>query len=168
MNYGGNYACGETEVKPRTFGNQSEGKRTETLEVARAEAERIRKIGQADAEAISFIGKAQAEAMKLKAAAYANYGTAGVTAMIAQSLPQIAAEVSAPLSKVSEIVIIGGNKDGGNGLVTELVKTVGTLNPAVKSLTGIDLAAAVGHKLQPSSAESASHGHRASDKSARK
>lgn len=57
----------------------AEGKRTETLEVARAEAERIRKIGQAEAEAIAAVGKSQAETMKAKAASYANFGNAGVS-----------------------------------------------------------------------------------------
>ena len=33
-----------------------------------------------------------------------------VTAMVAAALPQVAAEVSAPLSRVNEIVIIGSNK----------------------------------------------------------
>ena len=50
--------------------------------MARAAAERIRKIGQADAEAIAFTGKAQAESMKLKAGAYANFGSAGVSGSI--------------------------------------------------------------------------------------
>ncbi len=57
----------------------AEGKRSETLEVARAEADRIRKIGQAEAEAIALIGKAQAESMKAKAGSYANFGNAGVS-----------------------------------------------------------------------------------------
>jgi regulator of protease activity HflC (stomatin/prohibitin superfamily) len=49
------------------------------LEVARAEAERIRKIGQAESEAIAAVGKAQAESMKAKAVSYANFGNAGVS-----------------------------------------------------------------------------------------
>ena len=57
----------------------AEGKRTQTLEEARGEAERIRKIGEAEAGAIAAVGKAQAEAMRLKAAAYSGFGTAGVS-----------------------------------------------------------------------------------------
>lgn len=57
----------------------AEGRRTETLEVARAEAERIRKIGQAESEAIAAVGKSQAETMKAKASSYANFGNAGVS-----------------------------------------------------------------------------------------
>ena len=36
----------------------------------------------------------------------------------------------------------------GSSLVGELTKTFGTLNPAIKGLTGIDLAAAIGQKLK--------------------
>lgn len=39
---------------------------------------------------------------------------------------------------------------GESSLVGELTKTIGSLNPAVKSLTGIDLAAAIGGKLNKS------------------
>lgn len=57
----------------------AEGKRTQTLEEARGDAERIRKIGEAESEAIAAVGKAQAEAMRLKATAYTNFGSAGVS-----------------------------------------------------------------------------------------
>ena len=57
----------------------------------------------------------------------------------------------------------------GTNLVGELVKTFGSLQPAVKSLTGIDLAAAIGHKLQPgASGADVAHAHRSSEKSAKK
>lgn len=88
----------------------AEGRRTETLEVARAEADKIRKVGQAEAESIAAVGKAQAETMKAKAASFSHFGHAGITAMVTQQLPQIAAEVSAPLGKIEDILIIGGNK----------------------------------------------------------
>ena len=89
----------------------AEGKRTQTLEAARAEAERIRKIGGAEALAIelvsldfipidcaeSFIshlsflkvGKAEAERMRMKAAVYKQYGDAAIMNIVLESLPKV-------------------------------------------------------------------------------
>ena len=50
-------------------------------------------------------------------------------------LPQIAAEVSAPLAKTDEIVLIGGS----DRTTQEINKLVGTLPPAIQALTGVDL-----------------------------
>jgi hypothetical protein len=48
---------------------------------------------------------------------------------------QIAAEVSAPLVKTDEIVLIGGS----DRTTQEINKLVGTLPPAIQALTGVDL-----------------------------
>ena len=48
---------------------------------------------------------------------------------------QIAAEVSAPLAKTDEIVLIGGS----DRTTQEVNKLVGTLPPAIQALTGVDL-----------------------------
>lgn len=48
---------------------------------------------------------------------------------------QIAAEVSAPLSKTDEIVLIGGN----DNTTAEISRLVGQIPPAVNALTGVDL-----------------------------
>ena len=48
---------------------------------------------------------------------------------------QIAAEVSAPLAKTDEIVLIGGQ----DRTTQEVSKLVGTLPPAVQALTGVDI-----------------------------
>jgi flotillin len=49
---------------------------------------------------------------------------------------QIAAEVSAPLAKTDEIVLLGG---GESNLTGELTRLVGQVPPAVHALTGVDL-----------------------------
>merc|ERR1712227_659995 len=64
----------------------AEGKRTQTVESARAEAEK----------------------MRMKASAYKQYGDAAIMALVLEALPQIAAEVAAPLAKTDEIVLLGG------------------------------------------------------------
>jgi len=130
----------------------AQGKRTQTVEVAKAEAERIKAIGEAEASSVQAVGESEAERLRRKAAAFKSYGDAAVMAMVLESLPQIAAEVSAPLAKTDEIVMLGGS-----GCLTEgVTKLVGELPPAVKSLTGVDmnkmfskLAAGAGGKQVP-------------------
>ena len=48
---------------------------------------------------------------------------------------QIAAEVSAPLAKTDEIVLIGGQ----DKTTAEVSKLCGSLPPAVQALTGVDI-----------------------------
>lgn len=113
----------------------AQGKRTQTVEVARAEAEKIKMLGAADAYAIEAVGKAEAERMRMKAAAYKQYGDAAVMSLVLESLPKIAAEVAAPLSKTDEIVLIGGE----DRIISEVTKLASQLPPTVQALTGIDL-----------------------------
>ncbi|XP_023211004.1 flotillin-2-like [Centruroides sculpturatus] len=67
----------------------AQGKRTQTVEVARADAEKIKMIGGAEAYAIEAVGKAEAEQMRMKAAAYKQYGDAAITSLILDSLPKV-------------------------------------------------------------------------------
>ncbi|XP_067130404.1 flotillin-2-like [Centruroides vittatus] len=113
----------------------AQGKRTQTVEVARADAEKIKMIGGAEAYAIEAVGKAEAEQMRMKAAAYKQYGDAAITSLILDSLPKIAAEVAAPLAKTDEIVLVGGE----GGITHEVNKLVSQLPPTVQALTGVDL-----------------------------
>lgn len=67
----------------------AEGKRTQTVESARAEAERIKKIGSAEAYAIEQVGKAEAERMRMKANVYKMYGDAAIMNIVLESLPKV-------------------------------------------------------------------------------
>merc|ERR1712112_567383 len=87
----------------------AEGERSKVLASARGESDRIKLLGSAEARAVEAVGRAEAEQMRMKAAAYAQYGDAAVMSLVLEALPQIAAEVSAPLSKTGEIVLIGGS-----------------------------------------------------------
>merc|ERR1719325_80426 len=118
----------------------AEGMRTKTVESAKAEGEKIRLIGAADARAVEAVGRADAERMRMKASAYKQYGDAAILSLVLESLPQIAAEVSAPLAKTDQIVLIGG----GNNTTHEVNKLMGTLPPAIQALTGVDLTGALG------------------------
>ncbi|XP_064612370.1 flotillin-2-like [Liolophura sinensis] len=117
----------------------AEGQRTQTVENARAEAERIRLIGGSEAAAIEAVGKAEAEKMRLKASAYKQYGDAAMISLVLDTLPKIAAEVSAPLMKTEEIVLIGDDRTTG-----EVSRLVSQLPPAVQALTGVDLSKVLG------------------------
>jgi flotillin len=118
----------------------AEGQRTKTVEAARADGEKIRLIGAAEARATEAVGRAEAERMRMKASAYKQYGDAAILSLVLEALPQIAAEVSAPLAKTDQIVLIGG----GNNTTHELNKLMGTLPPAIQALTGVDLTGALG------------------------
>merc|ERR1719492_619443 len=118
----------------------AEGKRTQTVEGARAEAERVRLIGASEARAIEAVGRAEAEKMRMKASAYKQYGDAAIMALVLEALPQIAAEVAAPLAKTDEIVLLGG----ADKTTTEANKLLGQLPPAVQALTGVDVTGALG------------------------
>ena len=85
--------------------------RTQTVEAARADGEKIRLIGAAEARATEAVGRfshplsrllklqlktflrAEAERMRMKASAYKQYGDAAILSLVLEALPQIAAEV---------------------------------------------------------------------------
>merc|ERR1719201_2441047 len=118
----------------------AEGNRTRVVEVAKAEGEKIKLIGGAEARATEAVGRAEAERMRMKASAYKQYGDAAILSLVLEALPQIAAEVSAPLAKTDQIVLIGG----GNNTTHEVNKLMGTLPPAIQALTGVDITGALG------------------------
>ena len=71
--------------------------------------------------AIEAVGRAEAEKMRMKASAYKQYGDAAIMALVLEALPQIAAEVAAPLAKTDEIVLLGG----ADKTTTEVNKLLG-------------------------------------------
>ena len=130
--------------------------RTKAIEEGRAAANATRAIGEARAKVTAAVGQAEAERMNMKAAAYKQYGPAAVASLVFDALPkvcagsvwmhchylveiglflQVAAEVSAPLVKTQEILIIAGD-DRTTG---EVARLAGSLPPAVESLTGMDI-----------------------------
>ncbi|XP_039221453.1 flotillin-2 isoform X3 [Crotalus tigris] len=114
----------------------AEGEKVKQVLIAQAEGEKIRKIGEAEALVIEAIGKAEAEKMKLKAEAYQQYGEAAKMALVLDALPHIAAKVSAPLSKVGEIVILSGEN---SKMTSEVNRLLAEIPASVHALTGVDL-----------------------------
>lgn len=113
----------------------SEGAKIQKILTGRAESERIIFIGEAEAAAIAAVGKAEADRMKLKANVFKQYGDAAVMSIVLDALPKIAAEVSAPLAKTEDIVLIGG----ANKATYEISKLMGQLPPVVNALAGVDV-----------------------------
>merc|ERR1719419_1774831 len=120
--------------------SEAEAYKVQTIEGARAEAERVRLTGAAEARAIEAVGRAEAESMRMKASAYKQYGDAAIMSLVLEALPQIAAEVAAPLAKTDEIVLLGGS----DRTTSEVNKLVSQLPPAISALTGVDLTGALG------------------------
>lgn len=67
----------------------AEGKRTQTVQQAMAESEKIKLLGGAEATAIGVVGKAEAEKMRQKAAVYKQYGDAAKMALVLEALPKV-------------------------------------------------------------------------------
>ena len=63
--------------------------RTQVVEKARADAEKVKLLGLAEATAIENIGRAEAEAMRMKAAAYKQYGEAATLSLVFEALPKV-------------------------------------------------------------------------------
>lgn len=130
----------------------AEGNRTQKILLAQAEADGIRARGRAKAEALEAIGRAEAERMRLRAEAYNKYGEAAVLSLVLESLPQVAAAVAAPLSKTKEIVLMGNSGSSGSStniqhltnLGKDFATMMGTMPPAIRALTNIDLSKTIG------------------------
>lgn len=116
---------------------------SETIRLrGQGEADAIRARGDAEAEAIRARGLAEAEAMQVKAEAWKEYGQAAMINQLLDSLPEVAAAVSAPLAKTERIVMISGGGEGGIGasrITGDVATIIGQLPALVESLTGIDI-----------------------------
>ena len=112
---------------------------TKATGLAEAEANKAR--GLAEASIIEAQGAATAEAMRLKAASFRDYNEAAVIEMIIRILPEVAARISEPLSKMERMVIINsGNGPGGGAskLTGDVTQIISQLPPVIESLTGVD------------------------------
>ena len=54
------------------------------MEGAKAEAERIKRIGEAEAYSVEAVGQGEAARLRMKAQAYKQYGDAAVMAMVSK------------------------------------------------------------------------------------
>ncbi len=111
---------------------------------AEAEANAIRLRGEAEAASIQAKGIAEAAAKEKVAEAMAKYGQAAITEMVVNQMPKIMAEVARPMEQIDKITVIDNGGDQGASKVAKTVTDVTTNGfELVKSLTGIDLTAAI-------------------------
>jgi flotillin len=105
-----------------------------------AEAEANKARGLAEAAIIEAQGRANAEATRLKAEAFQKYNEAAVIELLVKVLPEVAAKISEPLSRMEKMVIINsGNGTGGGAskLTGDVTQIIAQLPPVLESLTGV-------------------------------
>jgi len=111
-----------------------------TLE-AEAEAEAIKMRGEAQAFAIEAKAAAEAEQMIKKADAWKEYQEAAMVDMVLQTLPKVAAEIAAPLTRAKKVTMVSsGDGDVGAAKLTgEVIDVINKLPAMIDNLTGVDI-----------------------------
>jgi flotillin len=105
-----------------------------------AEAEASKARGLAEAAVIEAQGAATAESMRLKADSYKEYNEAAIIELIVRVLPEIAAKVSEPLSKMEKMIVINSGDGSGGGasrITGDITQIIAQLPPVLESLTGV-------------------------------
>merc|ERR1712168_1472425 len=121
----------------------AEAERQKVVLEAEAEAEATALRGEAEAYAIEVKAKAEAEQMAKKADAWKEYKEAALVDMMLKVLPQVAAEVSAPMSQANKITMVstGDGPIGASRVTGEVLEIMGSLPDTVKKMTGVDITA---------------------------
>merc|ERR1712066_94816 len=121
----------------------AEAERMRIVLEAEAEAEAVALKGEAEAFAIEAKAKAEAEQMNKKAEAFKEYKEAAMVDMMLKVLPQVAAEVSGPISQAKKITMVstGDAPVGANKMTGEVLDIMGSLPETVKKMTGVDISA---------------------------
>ena len=121
----------------------AKGQAMKIVNEAEAEALAIKLKGDAEAAAINAKAKAEAEQMALKAKAWQQYQDAALVDMVLQVLPQMVAEVAAPLTegtKGIKLVATGSDAQIGAAKLTgEVLDIVERLPQVINNMTGVDL-----------------------------
>merc|ERR1712154_751747 len=118
---------------------KAEAEMAYALQAAKVQA----RIKEAEAFAIECRAKAESEQMSAKAAAFKEYREAAMVDMMLKVLPQVAAEVSGPISHANKITMVAtGDGPIGAGKITgEVLDIMGSLPETVKKMTGVDITA---------------------------
>ncbi|TCO74788.1 flotillin family protein [Marinisporobacter balticus] len=133
----------EAEERSQSMKLEAEARAQAIKFEGEAKSEAIRLQGQAEATVIAEKGIAEAEAMAKKAEAFKQYNEAAVLQMLIEKLPEIAKNISEPLTKTEKIVVIDNGGEGKNkgaakisGYVTDMITQVPEV---VEATTGINL-----------------------------
>jgi len=119
----------------------AEADRQEKILRAEAQAESVALKGEAEAYAVEIKAKAEAEQMIKKAEAFNQYKEAAMLDMMMKVMPQVAAEVSGPISQVKKITMVstGDGPVGASRLTGEVMEIMSSLPETVKNMTGVDI-----------------------------
>ncbi|XP_065740839.1 flotillin-1 isoform X2 [Phocoena phocoena] len=114
---------------------------------AEAEAESVRMRGEAEAFAIGARARAEAEQMAKKAEAFQLYQEAAQLDMLLEKLPQVAEEISGPLTSANKITLVssGSGAMGAAKVTGEVLDILSRLPESVERLTGVSISQ-VNHK----------------------
>merc|ERR1712165_674582 len=117
----------------------AEANRNKSIMEAEAEAEAVALKGDAEAYAIEI--KAEAEKMAKKADAWKEYKEAAMVDMMLQTLPKVAAEVTAPLSQAKKITMVsdGSGEVGAARITSEVLEVMVKVPDMVNRMTGVDV-----------------------------
>merc|ERR1719312_1800075 len=125
----------------------AEADRQEKILKAEAQAESIALKGEAEAYAVEMKAKAEAEQMVKKAEAFNQYKEAAMLDMMMKVMPQVAAEVSGPISQVKKITMVstGDGPVGASRVTGEVMEIMSSLPDTVKNMTGVDITQKMNH-----------------------
>ncbi|XP_032193996.1 flotillin-1 isoform X3 [Mustela erminea] len=125
----------------------AEAEKSQLIMQAEAEAESVRMRGEAEAFAIGARARAEAEQMAKKAEAFQLYREAAQLDMLLEKLPQVAEEISGPLTSANKITLVssGGGTMGAAKVTGEVLDILTRLPESVERLTGVSISQ-VNHK----------------------
>ncbi|KAM4696734.1 flotillin-1 [Rhinophrynus dorsalis] len=126
----------------------AEAERMKLITEAEAESESIRVKGEARAYAVEVRARADAEQMAKKAEAFQQYQEAAMVDMLLEKLPEVAEEISKPLTQVKKIKMVssGGGEVGAAKITGEVLDILNRLPETVEKLTGINISQSTGYK----------------------
>jgi flotillin len=99
----------------------------------------LRTEGDAEASAILAKGDAEATAMQKRADAYEQYGQAAILDLLAEMLPKLVKEASAPLGAIDKMTVI--STDGASAMTRNVAGNVTQGMQLASDLLGVDLGA---------------------------
>ncbi|XP_023397421.1 flotillin-1 isoform X4 [Loxodonta africana] len=119
----------------------AEAEKSQLIMQAEAEAESVRMRGEAEAFAVEARARAEAEQMAKKAEAFQLYQEAAQLDMLLEKLPQVAEEISGPLTSANKITLVssGSGTMGAAKVTGEVLDILSRLPESVERLTGVSI-----------------------------
>jgi len=107
--------------------------------LAKANANKISMTGQAEADSITAKGNAEAAILEGKAKAYSAFGQAAIVQSVVEKLPEVAENLTKPLSKTDKMMIISSDGKTASGITKDVTEVVSQIPGVVQALTGVNI-----------------------------